>query len=700
MSIPLHYILSQGRASSTLYLPLTDDGLPIVLGEGKFAKVFLGTTVAPDTPPQPAQLIALKFLKRDIKSPAVSRNSLFRFCAEVHQTARVSALAQGTVIPYHGYGRVGPLPPRKTDDGLVFGTAFDYDFDNPKTLHSVFGRQERSTLDEKFQSNSLAGSKLNQELFTGDFCALQLGLMTVEEFLLQRGNPAQNLKDNVLKRAQCPLLPALEAQARPFAHQLHEDANAWEDLILYSEQTGLEDADKLRDRVLFVLAKQILSAVAGLHQAKDLSLISGIRGELEAAAHLTGIAHRDIKPANLLLPIDDQGKILLSDFGFIAPVTEISRGGYTRISSLDEGGVLPLGSKGYRSPEQIDSGEEISFNVAKEGDGRILEVFGSFDSGVRPGDWLYLHGEFEGPAGRTPCARVTRVNSEDPGRARLELPYPVLDPSGLMRGRVVRDVSLHSDLYSVGCIVYMLGSEGRDPEKFMRLFVDEFERDRVRVSIDPWVVDDPLFYAMALCQAPPKQQDADFAVIAEQLRRSVDMRSSQLRAGEAPIEDSIQATVSQLQDFNANLFRRDVGRIRAHRNRIGKSALLKPLLLGKHSQKPISLPQLYLTLACCMRGGAGSFLPAGADLIDETGAAKAVYARAAHTFSSTIKWLADDVLSKCPSIQVAGDSQERFVHTRLTAGRIPRPTKVPAERPDSTILPSTGLAGSLDPSVV
>ncbi len=90
--------------------------------------------------------------------------------------------------------------------------------------------------------------------------------------------------------------------------------------------------------------------------------------------------------------------LAFADLGFIAPVSDISRGGSTRVLSLDEGGVLPLGSKGYRSPEQIDATEEIAFTVVNDGDedglSNALELFGSFDSDVQEGDWLYLSGEF------------------------------------------------------------------------------------------------------------------------------------------------------------------------------------------------------------------------------------------------------------------------------------------------------------------
>ena len=69
-----------------------------------------------------------------------------------------------------------------------------------------------------------------------------------------------------------------------------------------------------------------------------------------AHAHEAGLIHRDIKPANLM--VDQDGRLKLLDFGIAR-----SEEGMTRFGPQVTQANVRIGTPGYMSPEQIDSGE-------------------------------------------------------------------------------------------------------------------------------------------------------------------------------------------------------------------------------------------------------------------------------------------------------------------------------------------------------
>jgi len=129
----------------------------------------------------------------------------------------------------------------------------------------------------------------------------------------------------------------------------------------------------------------------------------------------------------------------------------------------------------------------------------------------------------------------------------------------------------------------------------------------------------------------------------------------------ALISETDSAKLNSL--IGRNLFG-DAKKIASYRKALGKSSQLRTLLIGKQSNLPLSLPQLYMTLACCTRGVHG-FVSRGKTQTEDD-VAQGLYSKDAHNFSTKLLKLAE-MLNHCPSMQFRGDAPvAKFIKERLS----------------------------------
>lgn len=602
--------------TTDVYLLLRDNKL-VALGEGRFARVYLGARRRPTSvrPLGLGELIAIKFLKKDLSSEAVTKNATFRFCREALESMRARDRGLNTaVVSPLGYGRTDCLP--KEDDPLlkVYEEGFSIPLRTPTTGGStvveppkgvsVFGTRLRTEIDSIFQENAdaLAKSGLTAKDWTGDFYALDLCLMSLEELLLTPGSPEQHSSGEAMK--------AVGVLDAPIMLQRAHDMETLKglQLVLTSSATGFDD---LHTIVQWLHQKEYPK---GESEAFRWSALMGLW--LRCAAKVrdihslplteggTGLSHRDIKPANVLVDTNPNIQVRLADLGFLSSVPEILQGNFSLASSVDEGGALPKGSRGFRAPEQMQIGEELSFGQLDEGATQV-KLLKYLDQIISDGDWIRVQGTFKDGTS------MTRLHRDGDNTYRLGSPFH--DPPQLSKGQLIPDVSLHSDVFALGCLAYFLSSDGRNPERFWRQYLDEVALQALAAALPEWVIKSPLWMACALCIDQPavigKDLRAFWKAMTPERRQVLDGAPDDPKLG---IPDQHYEWMLQSVSRPIIAMSSDAARIARFRNGVGENSALSRLLKDRNGTDgagaPICFPFLVIVCLCCMRDKPGSIV--------------------------------------------------------------------------------------------
>ncbi len=223
--------------------------------------------------------------------------------------------------------------------------------------------------------------------------------------------------------------------------------------------------------------------------------------------HGKGEAHRDIKPGNIFFRHTDglplRVDVKLADLGYVTN-SGIIEGGDT----LKGGSEQAPGSPFYRAPEQADLPIEVRVTV-DSGDTRLVTGKGSKISNIQASDWLFVADLFDETASyhiepgtdentsqREERAQRTRdlrseyrdrryyridaANlDEQSGQFSLKLEKGVATPERYdLQAQISKNTGFHTDIYSLGAILYDLASGGRNPEHFytycLKVFTNQF----------------------------------------------------------------------------------------------------------------------------------------------------------------------------------------------------------------------------------
>lgn len=489
-----------------LHLITRPDGSeePVRLGTGRSAVVFLATDI-PNLD-QGVEYRAVKFL-RDDPDDQSAYSAAIRFFQEALSLQNKSDNID-SLVSFLGWGAIARDLKRRGPVNSVkefwWGEYFDH-------VTSVSFEQNNGAEYQRIKDRfALQGPFYCLELCHGTFEHLLEHNEPWFELPLYRYNEgsanalrtnAQEIHADLVQFAQRYLRsserdapPTLQELARMSGYDLLNAFRTAPVVIKDHQEQPLHDGahvvthdpDVIRNHAVLKIFNQIVQSIQHLHQQNE--------------------AHRDLKPGNIFFRHNNDNPlkvdVQLADLGSVTNA-DVSQGGET----LKSGNEHAPGSPFYRAPEQAELPIEVRVSIDPTDPTRVYGK-GSKISNIQPSDWLYVADLFEHETSYHSSLdtskhdtdaeaaqhaldrrnhyldqRFYRIHeatlAERSGTFVLQLERPIRsNEQHDLQAQISKGTGFHTDIYSLGAILYDLASGGRNPEHFytycLKVFTDQF----------------------------------------------------------------------------------------------------------------------------------------------------------------------------------------------------------------------------------
>jgi len=459
-SIPLKIFNATG-AVQEVFLRLSVAGEPIVLGTGRFASVVLATR----DPQGSGNPLAVKFLKLD-ESENASRIARDRFLEELAVNRLLNDEHATSFIDFIGFSCTAAALSVLAAD-TVLSTVPPHSRGVPQQLLVDIARSNyaASRAPEKFASFV---DKHQDVLLVMEAASLSL-----DELLHHRGRISELA---IFRKRQAADAGGADEQPFETVHgRSLQDVRSRRGILIdrgrqrlgvTDESTGFDVLKALSDPkfgdaseiTILSLWKRIVHAVEQVHVLRFRETPG------DPADRPGDFAHRDLKPNNILLADiwGDRPTVELSDLGQVGGIEKISNVRDTKTGNPRDPGVLPGGSAGFRSPEQVVNGAEVVFWTAKGG-GSVpgTEIFSRplGDVRIENGDVLETS-DLPFPDGQRKVLVkfVKELPAEGEQNCTLARAWDPHDSRSSYRGNIGKPIGQHSDVFALGCLLYYLVS--------------------------------------------------------------------------------------------------------------------------------------------------------------------------------------------------------------------------------------------------